>query len=61
MEEFEKKRIGKKEVHGTGKEPYTSPTLKVYGDVDEITKVLRLTGAKGIVPASVTIENQRLQ
>jgi hypothetical protein len=46
MEQFGKERIGEKEVHGTRKKPYTSPTLKVYGDVEEITKALRLAGIK---------------
>jgi hypothetical protein len=46
MEQVRKERVGEKEVHGTSKKPYTSPTLKAYGDVEEITKVLRLTGIK---------------
>jgi hypothetical protein len=61
MEHSKGEATERKYVHGTGKRPYTSPTLKVYGDVEEITKVLRLTGAKGIAAASVTIESQRLQ
>jgi hypothetical protein len=28
------------------KKPYTSPTLKVHGDVEEITNVLRKAGVK---------------
>jgi hypothetical protein len=47
MEQFEKERIGKKEVQGTMKKPYTSPKLKVHGDVEEITEVLRSACAKG--------------
>jgi hypothetical protein len=47
MEQFGKERIGEKEVHRTKKKPYTSPKLTKHGDVDEITEVLRLAGAKG--------------
>jgi hypothetical protein len=54
MEHIMKERTEKKDVHGTGKKPYTSPTLKVYGDVEEITKVFRLAGAKGQVPSGVS-------
>jgi hypothetical protein len=46
MEQFGKEKIVKKEMHETRKKPYTSPTLKVYGDVEEITKALRLSGIK---------------
>jgi hypothetical protein len=46
MEQFGKERTGKKEMHGTKKKPYTSPTLRVYGDVEEITKTLSLVGIK---------------
>jgi hypothetical protein len=46
MEQFKKERNGEKEMHGTGKKPYASPTLKVYGDVEEITKTLHLAGIK---------------
>jgi hypothetical protein len=46
MEQFEKEETGKKEVNGTGKRPYTSPTLTKHGDVDEITEVHRLGGLK---------------
>jgi hypothetical protein len=49
MEQVTKERIGEKEVHGTGKKPYISPTLKVYGDVEAITKTLRLAGIKSDV------------
>jgi hypothetical protein len=41
-----------KEVKEQEKKPYTSPTLKVHGDVEEITKVLRLAGAKFEPPGS---------
>jgi hypothetical protein len=46
MEQVRKERVGAKEVHGTGKKPYTSPTLTKHGDVDEITEVHRLGGLK---------------
>jgi hypothetical protein len=46
MEQVGKERIGEKEVQGTKKKPYAKPTLTVHGDVEEITKVLRLTGIK---------------
>jgi hypothetical protein len=46
MENVMKKRIEKKDPHGTRKRPYAKPTLTVHGNVDEITKVLRLAGAK---------------
>jgi hypothetical protein len=46
MEQFEKEGTGKKEVHGTGKRPYTSPTLTKHGDVEEITNALRRAGVK---------------
>jgi hypothetical protein len=46
MEEFRKERVGEREVHGTKKKPYAKPTLTVHGNVDEITKVLRLAGTK---------------
>jgi hypothetical protein len=36
-----------KAVHGVKKKPYAKPTLTVHGDVEDITKVLRLTVAKG--------------
>jgi hypothetical protein len=42
-----KERTEKKDVHGTGKKPYTTPKLTKHGDVDEITKVLRLAGPRG--------------
>jgi hypothetical protein len=47
MDNVMKEKTEKKDVHGTMKKPYTSPTLTVYGDVEDITEVLRLTGAKG--------------
>jgi hypothetical protein len=54
MEQVGKERIEKKDVHGTSKKPYTSPRLTKHGNVDEITEVLRLAGAKGMPPASAT-------
>jgi hypothetical protein len=42
MEHVMKERIENKDEHGTGKKPYTSPKLTIHGDVEEITKVLRL-------------------
>jgi hypothetical protein len=47
MEKVRKERIGKQEVHGTRKKPYTTPKLTVHGNVERITEVLRLAGAKG--------------
>jgi hypothetical protein len=52
MEQVRKERIGEKEAHGNKKKPYSKPTLTIHGDVDEITEVLRLAGAKGL-PTSV--------
>jgi hypothetical protein len=46
MERVRKERVGKKEVHGNGKRPYASPTLKIYGDVEGITKTRSLAGTK---------------
>jgi hypothetical protein len=47
-----KERTEKKGVHGTRKKPYISPKLTIHGDVEEITKVLRLAGAKFEPPGS---------
>jgi hypothetical protein len=47
MEQVRKERVGEKEVHGTRKKPYTTPRLTIHGDVEEITKVLRLADAAG--------------
>jgi hypothetical protein len=55
MEQVRKERIGEIEACGNKKKPYSKPTLTIHGDVDEITEVLRLAGAKGQVlsePAS---------
>jgi hypothetical protein len=46
MEQVRKERVGEKEVHGTRKKPYTTPRLTIHGDVEEITKVLRLADAR---------------
>jgi hypothetical protein len=47
-----KERAEKKAVHGTMKKPYTTPRLTIHGDVEDITKVLRLAGAKFEPPGS---------
>jgi hypothetical protein len=47
MEHLIKEKAGKKDVHWTRKRPYAKPTLTVHGDVEEITRVLRLKGGKG--------------
>jgi hypothetical protein len=52
MENAMKERAEKKDVHGTNKKPYSSPKLTKHGDVEEITEVLRLTGAKGEVASA---------
>jgi hypothetical protein len=39
----------KKNMQGTRKKPYTSPTLTKHGDVEEITEVLRSSGVKSEV------------
>jgi hypothetical protein len=44
MEHTMKQSTEKKDVHRTMKRPYAKPTLTVHGDVEEITKVLRLAG-----------------
>jgi hypothetical protein len=42
-----KKVVAEREVgHRAGKRPYTPPTLTVHGDVEDVTEVLRLAGAK---------------
>jgi hypothetical protein len=46
MEHSEWEAAGRKVFQGRKKKPYTSPTLKVHGDVEEITKVLRLADAR---------------
>jgi hypothetical protein len=46
MEKVRKEGFGKKEMHGTGKKPYTKPRLTLHGDVKKITEVLRLACAK---------------
>jgi hypothetical protein len=47
MENAMKGGTEQKDVHGANKKPYTSPKVTVHGDVHEVTKVLRLAGAKG--------------
>jgi hypothetical protein len=49
MEHLRKEKAEKKDVHGTRKKPYSTPKLTKHGDVEEITEVLRLTGARGTV------------
>jgi hypothetical protein len=45
--EKEKKVEERREEHGElGKKPYISPTLTNHGDVEEITKVLRLADVR---------------
>jgi hypothetical protein len=53
MEHVMKERTEKKDVHGTMKKPYTTPKLTKHGNVDEITEVLRLAGAKGDVDSII--------
>jgi hypothetical protein len=58
MEHIMKESTEKKDVHGIMKRPYAKPTLTVHGDVEEITKVFRLTGTKGQT-GSVVVESDR--
>jgi hypothetical protein len=55
MEHLVKEKARKKSVHWTGKKPYAKPTLTVHGDVEEITKVLRLVGFKSQTPSGLNI------
>ena len=46
MEHPKDEATERKVVHGKAKKPYKAPGLTRHGDVEEITKALRLAGAK---------------
>jgi hypothetical protein len=54
MRDLRKDKTGSRESATGGKKPYTRPKLNVYGGVEEITKRLRLTGAKGPFVSGIT-------
>jgi hypothetical protein len=54
MRDSRRDKTGSRETATGGKKPYTRPRLNVYGGVEEITRRLRLTGAKGPLASGIT-------